>query len=192
VYQSIINIAKLTHIANCVEKAKSGKESVGIQNDNIVVLSRSTNTTSYNNSCTINYQLISYNEKVQNKSMNSHDTQVPSYFEGKRSTDDIEGTNKVKRVTYYSKPTNFGHTRTDEDNGRGNQYYISSNTISRLVWNMERRRKFSDALNKLGDICNFTSLTSYFYFFRIWIRWCISNCCYYVFFWFWRSPKTYT
>ncbi|KAG7032531.1 hypothetical protein SDJN02_06580, partial [Cucurbita argyrosperma subsp. argyrosperma] len=28
-YRRNINIAKLTHIANCVEKAKSGKESVG-------------------------------------------------------------------------------------------------------------------------------------------------------------------
>ena len=56
---------------------------------------------------------MSYNKKVQNTPTNSHDTLVASYFEGKRSTDDvegtntdnIEGTNKVKRVTYYSKPS---------------------------------------------------------------------------------------
>ena len=53
---------------------------------------------------------MSYNEKGQNTPTNSHDTLIASYFEGKRSTDDIEGTNKVKRITYDSKPTNFGHT----------------------------------------------------------------------------------
>ncbi|XP_023538685.1 two-component response regulator ORR26-like isoform X2 [Cucurbita pepo subsp. pepo] len=149
VYRSNINIAKLTHKANCVDKAKSGQEFVGFQNDNPVVLSRSTDTASYNNNYSINYQLMSHNEKVQNMPTNSHDTLVASYFEGERSADDIEGTNK-EGVTYYSKPTNFEHTKADEDNGRGKEYYISRNTRSRIVWNLERRRKFSDALNKLG------------------------------------------
>ena len=45
-------------------------------NDNSVVLSRSTDAASYNNSWNINYQLMSYNEKVQNKPTNSHDTLV--------------------------------------------------------------------------------------------------------------------
>ena len=167
VYRTNINIVKLTHKANCLEKAKSGKEYVGIENDSTVVLSRSTDAASYNNNCSINYQLMSCNEKVKNMPTNSHDTLVASYFEGKRSTDDREGTNKEKRVTYYSKPTNFGHTRTNEDNGRGKKYYISSNNRSRLIWNVEQCRKFSDALNKLGDKCNFTYLTSYFYFYTI-------------------------
>ncbi|XP_023513269.1 putative two-component response regulator-like APRR6 isoform X2 [Cucurbita pepo subsp. pepo] len=152
-YRRNINIAKLTYIANCGEKAKSGKESVGIQNDNTVVLSRFTNAASYNNNCSINYQLMSYNGKVQNTPTNSHDSLVASYLGGNRSTDDIEGTNKEERVTCYSKPTNFGHTRTHEDNGRGKEYFISRNTRSRIVWNVERRLKFFDALNKLGDKC---------------------------------------
>ena len=105
---------------------------------------------------------MSCNEKVKNMPTNSHDTLVASYFEGERSTDDIEGTNK-EGVTYYSKPTNFEHTKADEDNGRGKEYYISRNTRSRIVWNLERRRKFSDALNKLGDKCNFTYLTCYLF-----------------------------
>ncbi|XP_022952593.1 putative two-component response regulator-like APRR6 isoform X2 [Cucurbita moschata] len=151
VYRSNINIAKLTDKANCVDKAKYGQEFVGFQNGNPVVLSQSTDAASYNNNYSINYQLMSHNEKVQNMSTNSHDTLVASYFEGERSADDdVEGTNKEERVTYYSKPTNFGHTKADEDNGRGKEYYISRNTRSRIVWNLERRRKFSDALNKLG------------------------------------------
>ncbi|XP_022990810.1 two-component response regulator ORR26-like [Cucurbita maxima] len=135
VYRSNINLAKLTHKANCIEKAKSGQELIDFQKDNTVVLSRSTDAASYNNNYSINYQLMSHNEKVQNTPTTSHDTLVASYFEGKRSTDDIEG------------------TKADEDNGRGKEYYISRNTRSRVVWNVERRRKFSDALNKLGDKC---------------------------------------
>ncbi|XP_022953944.1 two-component response regulator ORR26-like isoform X1 [Cucurbita moschata] len=147
VYRRNRNISKLTHEANCVEKAKSGKESVGIQNDDTIVLSQSTDEVSINNNCSINYQLMSYNEEVQNQPTNA------SYFEGKRLTDDIEGTSKENRVTYYSTPTNFGDTRIDEDNRRMKEYYISSDNKSRVVWNVERRRKFSDALNKLGDKC---------------------------------------
>jgi len=89
VYQSNINIAKLIHKENCVEKPKSGKESVGIKDDNTVVLSQSTDAVSYNNNCSINYPITSYNEKVRNTPTNSHDTLVASYSQGKRSTDDI-------------------------------------------------------------------------------------------------------
>ncbi|XP_022971808.1 putative two-component response regulator-like APRR6 [Cucurbita maxima] len=153
VYRRNRNISKLNHEANCVEKAKYGKESVGIQNDDTVVLSQPTDEVSINNNGSINYQLMSYKEEGQNQPTNSHDTLVASYFEGKRLMDDIEGTSKEKRVIYYSTPTNFGDTRIDEDNRRMKEYYISSDNRSRVVWNVERRRKFSDALNKLGDKC---------------------------------------
>lgn len=163
VYRRNRNITKQTHKANGIEKAKPGKESVGIEIADAVVLSRSAAAVSYNNNCYINYQPMNYKEKEKNKQIESDDSLVGSYFGGKRLTDDIEGINREKTVKYYSEPTKFGYTRINEDHERRKEYYISSDSRSRVVWNAERRRKFTDALNKLGDKCNFTFLRNYFY-----------------------------
>lgn len=141
-----------------MEKAKPRKESVGIQIADAVVLSRSGAAVSYNNNCCINYKPMNYKETEKSKQIVSHDSLAGSYFGGKRLTDDIEGINREKRVKYYSEPTKFGFSRIDEDRERRKEYYIASDSRSRVVWNAERRRKFTDALNKLGDKCNFTFL----------------------------------
>lgn len=159
VYRRNRNIAKQAHKATLIEKAKSGKESVDIQIADVVVLSQSAAAVNYNNNCCINYQPMNYKEKEK---IESHDSPVRSDFVGKRLTDDIEGMNREKRVKCYSEPTKFGCTTIDEDHERRKKYYISSDCRSRAVWNAERRQKFTDALNKLGDKCNFTFLSSYF------------------------------
>lgn len=151
VYRWNRNITKQTQKAKCMEKAKPRKESVGIQIADAVVLSRSGAAVSYNNNCCINYKPMNYKETEKSKQIVSHDSLAGSYFGGKRLTDDIEGINREKRVKYYSEPTKFGFSRIDEDRERRKEYYIASDSRSRVVWNAERRRKFTDALNKLGD-----------------------------------------
>ncbi|XP_011655478.1 uncharacterized protein LOC101203501 isoform X3 [Cucumis sativus] len=151
VYRWNRNITKQTYKANCIETAKPRKESVGIQITDAVVLSRSAAAVSYNNNCCINYKPMENKEKDKSVQIGSHDSLVGSFFGGKRLSDDIEGISREKRVKYYSEPTKFGFSRIDEDHERRKEYYIASDSRTRVVWNAERRRKFTDALNKLGD-----------------------------------------
>lgn len=165
VYRWNRNITKQTYKANCIETAKPRKESVGIQITDAVVLSRSAAAVSYNNNCCINYKPMKNKEKDKSEQIVSHDSLVGSFFGGKRLSADIEGLNLEKRVKYYSEPTKFGFSRIDEDHERRKECYIASDSRTRVVWNAERRRKFTDALNKLGDKCNFTFLSRYVFFF---------------------------
>ncbi|XP_008467176.1 uncharacterized protein LOC103504590 isoform X3 [Cucumis melo] len=151
VYRWNRNITKQTYKANCIETAKPRKESVGIQITDAVVLSRSAAAVSYNNNCCINYKPMKNKEKDKSEQIVSHDSLVGSFFGGKRLSADIEGLNLEKRVKYYSEPTKFGFSRIDEDHERRKECYIASDSRTRVVWNAERRRKFTDALNKLGD-----------------------------------------
>ncbi|TYK00260.1 two-component response regulator ARR11 isoform X3 [Cucumis melo var. makuwa] len=150
VYRWNRNITKQTYKANCIETAKPRKESVGIQITDAVVLSRSAAAVSYNNNCCINYKPMKNKEKDKSEQIVSHDSLVGSFFGGKRLSADIEGLNLEKRVKYYSEPTKFGFSRIDEDHERRKECYIASDSRTRVVWNAERRRKFTDALNKLA------------------------------------------
>ncbi|XP_038875543.1 uncharacterized protein LOC120067959 isoform X2 [Benincasa hispida] len=150
VYRGNRNITKQTYKENCIGKAKPRKESVGIQIADTVVLSRSAAAVSYNNNCCLNYEPMNSKETENSKQIISHDSLVGSYFGGKRLNDDIEGISREKRVKYYLEPTKFGFPRIDADHERRKEYYIASDSRSRVVWNAERRRKFTDALNKLA------------------------------------------
>ena len=101
-----------------IERAESGKESIGIQVADTIVLSRSTIAISYNNNFCINYQPMNYKEKHKNKHVLSLESPVGLYFGGKILTDDIEEINREKWVKYYSEPTKFGYSKIDENCGK--------------------------------------------------------------------------
>ncbi|XP_022152277.1 putative two-component response regulator-like APRR6 isoform X2 [Momordica charantia] len=136
IYHRNINVTKLAQKVNFIEKSKSG----GIKIADTIDLSGS----DANNNSYINYQPTNYKGKERTKQTEYQDGLVGSNFGGRRSSHDIEGTIKEKRIK-------FGSQRIDKDHERRNEYYIPSDGRSCLLWNAERHRKFTYALNKLGD-----------------------------------------